>query len=212
MYESSQHVGDDAELYVLGDLDSAARVRIERHVRICAECARRLGDAESAILRLIEAQAAQVPATLRPFRAHSSAGAWRWAGAIAAAFVLGLLPWLLTLRSAAPSAQRLAMTAMLDSHFQHAQFVADAAGAPPAKVIYGRDGRWLYVLAAPGTTALSVVTVTSSAKKTVATLEPAAKTRATFVTLAARPGQVLLVEGTRQLAHANLVFAKGGSR
>lgn len=212
MFESNAHVGEDAELYALGQLDDAARETVERHVRVCAECARRVGDAEFTVLQLIEADSSDVPAALRPFRANGSAPAWRWAAAIAAAFLLGLIPWLTTLRTAAPPAQQVAMTAMLHSHFQHTQFVADAPGAPAAKVIFGRTGGWIYVLAAPGIAPLSVVTLAGGARTTVATLAPATQTRAVFIPLQGRIDAVLLLDGTRQLAHANVVFAKAEPR
>src|SRR6185312_3603131 len=195
------------ELYALGQLDAGESERIERHVRACGECARRVGAAESTVLRLIEAQATDFQSrALRPFAAQSSP-VWRWAAAIAAAFVLGLLPWLASLRPAPfSSAPQLAMTAMLHGHFQHAQFVADAPGAPPAKLIYARAGEWIYVLAAPGETELSVVTTAGGKETTVATLAPSAQTRAAFVPLSARIDEVLLLQGSRRLAHANVVL------
>jgi hypothetical protein len=208
MFESAQHVGEDAELYALGQLDDVTRDRLERHVRVCAQCARRVGEAESTVLRLIEAQTPPVPAALRPFYAPSSR-TWRWAAAIAAAFVLGLFPWLaVTLRSAPPATQQLAMTAMLHGHFLHADFVPDIAGAPEAKVIYARTGGWLYVLTAPGSERLSIVTVTRGSRSAVASVAPAAQTRAAFVPLSGPIDEVLLLEGERQVAHANVVVAK----
>lgn len=104
------------------------------------------------------------------------------------------------------------MTAMLHGHFQHAQFVGDVPGAPLAKVVYKRDGGWIYVLAGPGAAALSVVTVAHGARATVATLAPATQTRAAFVSLSAPVDEVLLLDGARQLAHANVVFAKNPPR
>lgn len=212
MFEANAHIGEDAELYALGELDSDLRERLERHVRVCGECAHRVGEAESTVLRLIEAQA--IPAgALRPFRVRDPQ-AWRWAAAIAAAFVLGLLPWLgSALRPAAPPAsQEVAMNAMLHSHFQHTQFVNDAPGAPPAKVIFGRTGGWIYVLAGPGDAPLSVVTVAGGARTTVATLAPAKQTRAAFVPISTRIDEVDLLDGTRRLAHANVVFAQPAPR
>lgn len=212
MFEPNAHVGEDAELYALGQLDADRHERFELHVRGCAECARRVGEAESTVLRLIEGDSRNVPVTLRRFRANGSAPAWRWAAAIAAAFLLGLVPWLTTLRTASPPVQQVAMTAMLHSHFQHTQFVADTAGAPAAKVIFGRTGGWIYVLAAPGPAPLSVVTVAGGVKTTAATLAPDTRTRAAFVALQGGIDEVLLVDGTHQLAHANVVFAKAAPR
>ncbi|HEY1976999.1 MAG TPA: zf-HC2 domain-containing protein [Candidatus Baltobacteraceae bacterium] len=210
MFERNAHVGEDAELYALGQLDASRRERLERHVRVCGECAHRVGEAEATVLRLIEGGASGASAgALRPFRARASSPTWKWAAAIAAAFVLGLLPWLGSMRSArTPEPQQLAMTALLNGHFQHAPFVADAPDAPAAKVIYARTGEWIYVLAAPGTGALSIVTSADGKRATVATLPPAMQTRAAFVPLSARIDEVVLSSGTRQLAHARVAFAK----
>lgn len=213
MFESSAHVGEDAELYALGQLDESQQERFELHVSSCTECARRAGEAESTVLRLIEAAPVAMPAALRPFTARGgSSFGWRWAAAIAAAFVLGLLPWLVTQRSASPPTEQLAMTAMLNGHFQHTQFVSDEPNAPRAKVIYGRSGGWIYVLAGAGNAALSVVTVQNETKATVATLAPSAQTRSVYVALPSRIDRVLLVENGRPVAHANVAFATPAKR
>ena len=211
MFES--HVGEDAELYALGQLDEAQRESFERHVSSCAECARRVGEAESTVLRLIEAGPVTSAATVRPFIARRSSQNWRWAAAIAAAFVLGLLPWLVTQRSSEqPAPQQVAMTAMLNSHFQHSQFVSDEPGAPAAKVIFGRSGGWIYVLAGAGNAQLSIVTVANASMVTVATLAPSTQTRSVFVPLNTRIDRVLLTENGRQIAHANVAFANPAPR
>lgn len=40
----------------------------------------------------------------------------------------------------------VALATVATSHFIHASFIGQAWGAPPAKVLYGRDGTWLYVV------------------------------------------------------------------
>ena len=49
-----EHVNEDAELYALGTLGALDAARIERHVRTCDECARRVAQAEATVLRLID--------------------------------------------------------------------------------------------------------------------------------------------------------------
>jgi hypothetical protein len=72
-------------------------------------------------------------------------------------------------------------------------------------VIYGRTGGWIYVLAAPGSAPLSVVAVKDGVKTTVATLAAGTHTRAAYVALSGAVDAVLLMEGTRQLAHARVL-------
>lgn len=138
----SRHLGDDAELYVVGALDECERASVEAHVAQCEECRRLLGAAEETLLAL-EREAAEVampfsPLAGAPKRVTRAAPWWIAALAAAAAFVIGvLLP-----RGASVPPSRAAHLAMLHSHFSHAQF----RGAPLAKVIYPRERNWYYVI------------------------------------------------------------------
>lgn len=140
----SDHIGENAELYALGLLDAAESEAVEVHVRACAQCARRVGEAEETLLELERGvRPARPPARLdRRMRfGRPASGARIWA-ATAAAFVIGLLSSALLLRSV-PSQHDAAMVAMVESHFNHAQFTGSG---PPAKVLYARDRAWLYVI------------------------------------------------------------------
>ena len=214
MFEPNAHVGEDAELYALGELDADRHDRIDRHVRTCSECARRVGEAESAVLRLIEGDARDLaPQALRPFRAPSQGSVWLWAAAIAAAFVLGLLPWLASLRTQAPPAQQqLAMTSMLRGHFLHSPFAARIAGAPNAKAIYGRDGGWVYVLVAPARDAFDVVAVSNGKSAKLGTIAPGTATRGAYFPQNARPDTLELVLDGKTVASATLVYPAASRR
>lgn len=214
MFEPNVHVGEDAELYALGQLDDLARERVERHVRVCGQCARRVGEAESTVLRLIEAQVPPAPSALRPFDVQGSRHTWRWVAALAAAFVLGLLPWLTgTLRSTAPSAtEQLAMTAMLNGHFMHAPFAADVSGAPNGKAIYARDGAWVYVLIAPAGDALDVVGFKNGKSSNLGTIPPGSATRGEFFSGTHRPERLELRDRGKTIAAATLVYPAASHR
>lgn len=213
MFEPDAHVGEDAELYALGELDAIARERVDRHVRACGECARRVGEAESAVLGLIEGDAGEIaPHALRPFRVAAGRPAWQWAAAVAAAFVLGLIPWLVSMRATAPPAQQLAMTAMLDGHFMHAPFAAANPGAPNAKAIYARNGAWIYVLAAPADGALDVVAVSNGKRSKLGTIAPGTATRGAFFTEIVPADKLELVRDGRTIASATLVYPASNRR
>ena len=179
MSELEQHVDESAELYAAGALDELESARVRQHVAACTDCARRVGEAEQAVLALIEAdESLEAPPELDR-RIHASfsrrTNVLPWIAAVAAAFVLGLLPWTLTMqqqRDAAQlaSRQQLAMVSMLNSHFLHAPFVPVTTGAPAAKVIYARDGAWMYVLVAPGAGSLDVVAISGGKRTDVATI------------------------------------------
>jgi hypothetical protein len=206
------HIGDNAELYALGELDDLEAARVERHARACAECARRLGDAEAAVLQLIEAGgvAEDVPETLdRRMRFAQPASPTRaWIAAVAAAFVLGLLPWGWTMtQQRGNETPQPAVDAMLAGHFAHAPLLPLVAGAPSAKVIYAREGGWIYVLAAAGTSALDVATVTGAKTSVVAALAPSGATRSAFVKIAGRIDAVELLENGKPISSAHVAYA-----
>jgi hypothetical protein len=147
----SEHIGELAELYVLGDLDANDVALLEAHIATCAACLRRVGEAEETVLALERGDAAAVvPAMLErrlelpqrrrlPFVSIASAAA--------AGLVIGILATLLAFSFRSNDTQR-ALVAMVGSHFNHAQFApVGSQRAVPAKVIYARDRHWLFIIA-----------------------------------------------------------------
>jgi anti-sigma factor RsiW len=207
------HIGENAELYALGELDELEAGRIQRHARACAECAQRLGEAEATVLQLIESDGADasVPEALdRRIAFVKPASPTRgWIAAVAAAFVIGLLPWGWTVTQRHPNeVAQPAIDAMLVGHFVHAPLLPLQAGAPAAKVIYAREGGWIYVLAAAGSDSLDVAAVTGGRTTVVAALAPSGATRAAFVKIPGRVDSVELLENGKPIAAAHLVYAR----
>ena len=193
MFDAGAHLGEEAELYALGELTPEQSAELERHVATCGDCARRVGEAEEAVAGLIEAQTApDFSSRLARGRRPSIAP---WIGSIAAAFVLGLVPWLLTMSrpttvaSVTTAPDVAAQTAMLHSHFLHVQI------GSLAKVIYARDGRWIYVLAAPGDEPLTVIVSGCGRAGTTAWLKPSGSTRSVFLPMSCRAESVGFVIG-----------------
>ncbi len=202
------HIDENAELYALGALDEMERTRVERHVHACDLCAKRLGEAEATVLHLIEGRETRRQATRSPVPI---------AAAVAAAFLIGLLPWGITSlgeRAAVESAhqQQLAMRAMIAGHFVHAPFVARVPGAPPAKVIYARDGGWLYVIVAPGSHPLDVVVFAGGRHTKVASLAASTAARSAFVNEPTRVEFVELRDRGAPVAVAHIVYAAAKER
>ena len=192
------HIGENAELYAIGTLDDLERQRVEAHVANCADCLRRLGQAEETVLGLErETPAEPLPANARAprFASRGTAGWWIGVVAAAAALVLGyLLP-----HPQAPS-NGAAQVAMINSHFNHAQFVG---GGPPAKVIYARDHSWYYVII-EGSHTYAVDGIGSNGRTDVGTTTPRDGTSELFVPHAARFKQIDLREGTNIIATAQI--------
>jgi len=182
------HVGENAELYALGLLDATEQSELMQHIRACTECERRVGEAEETVLAL-ERGKREVPVArderirFEPVRA-ARFPAW---AAIAAAFAIGLLPslWFGTHRTAPHD---VAAIAMIESHFNHAQFTG--ANAPPAKVIYARDRSWLYVLVT-GSHRYDLYAVRGSSARLLGTIQPQPASSEIFVT---QPGALEALE------------------
>jgi hypothetical protein len=154
-----EHIDENAELYALGSLDDLERIRVERHVAGCAECAARLQDAENAVANLAEA----LPAHHAPERLHARLQesirpraprrmAWRSVpAAMAAALILALIPtWVAVDRSrnavGAMRQDEQALAMLASAPFHHAQFMSPRKRAMDAKVLYGMRGDWYYVV------------------------------------------------------------------
>jgi hypothetical protein len=131
------HLDQEAELYALGMLDDDERARVDEHAATCAECAARLGRAEAAMAALVDA------ANAAPRRRSAP-----WA-AIAAAFALvaGGLVWQNVALRGALAADGTVLATLVNSHFDHAQFISPGGMALGAKAIYERHGAWYEVLA-----------------------------------------------------------------
>ena len=149
------HVDERAELYALGALDAAEARALETHVAHCAECRRRVGEAEEAVL-VMDGQFAPMPppaslaSRVRASRTRAAGRGVSWY-ALAAACVVLLLPSLvlLSMLMQARDTERVhaaATLAMVNSHFAHAQFAALRPAAPHAKAVFARDGSWVYVI------------------------------------------------------------------
>jgi hypothetical protein len=178
---ADHHVDELAELYALGALAESEAAAVERHGAQCTRCARRIGEAEETVLALERECAAQQPpdalGTRLPFERHAASW-WRFAAALAAGIVIGIGVTIVQPRPG-PQSQQV-VTAMIRSHFSHAQFAPLASGAPDAKVIYAHDRGWLYVIAT-GSEAYEVDAVNGSSRTPLGTLLPDGSVSTLFV-------------------------------
>ncbi len=143
------HVGDLAELYVLGELDPSERAAVEAHIASCVQCLRRVGEAEETLLALERGDLAEPTPEFLDRRMRFAAPPVQRYATLALAVAAGLVLGILTMLPAVlrPHDQP-ALVAMVNSHFNHAQFAPVAAqSAPGAKVIFARDKSWLFIVA-----------------------------------------------------------------
>ena len=176
------HIGDLAELYALGELDANDVVTVEEHIATCAACLRRVGEAEETVLALERGNRAEIaPLELRRFFPPRPRLPYAvLALATAAGLVLGIFIKML-LPGAPPSDTQQALVAMVESHFNHAQFApVGAQSAPPAKVIYARDKHWLFIIA-NGAERYDVYAVAPSGATLLGTLRPSGSSSTLYV-------------------------------
>jgi hypothetical protein len=176
--QAEEHIGEAAELYAIGALDSSERAAVDAHIAHCAECLRRVGEAEETVLALERANYVEKTApgvrAARLFARRSVT--WLLPLTAAAAFILGLL-------FPRPVPQNdVATLAMIGSHFSHAQF---AGSGPAAKVLYARDRSWYYVIVV-GSRRYDVYGVRNGLSVRLGTTQPRGKTSEYFTRPAAK--------------------------
>jgi len=190
------HLDEDADAYALGALDEPGMARVDALAASCDDCARRVGEAEATVARMV------VPVD-PPVRAMPSVRtAWL---AIAAAFAIGLLPsaYLLTRAHDASATQAVALDALVHSHFLHAPFASLAPDAPHAKAIYARDGSWLYVVS---DVPRALTVVAEPGDRVLGTLEPSGTAASLYVNAATVAREIVeLHDGARPVARVTLI-------
>jgi len=149
----SMHLGEELELYALGDLSPEERANVEQHLETCDECIRALAAAEETLAQMTSL----LPAYRAP-RRTALRSLWTMPAAriaIAASFVIGLLlaagtlPFL-GVKPGISGDDVRAQIAMTHSHFEHVQLTPLVTSAPSVKVIYARDRAWMYAIADDG--------------------------------------------------------------
>lgn len=212
----TEHLGEDAELYPLGILDVDAAREVERHVAFCTECAERVAQAQAVAASLAAAlpQATPSPALERRLResARPQLGVRKMRAnvlrfAIAAAFViafvgLGMQTLLLHQRLAA---EDVAFVTVVHSHFNHVSMAPESANPVAAKILYARDGSWIYIIAdKPGS--LRAVAQTAAGTVDLGALGSAGETATLFVHPRERIRSITLQRAGTDVASARLAY------
>jgi len=212
-----EHLGEDAELYPLGILDDDAARNVERHVAFCSECAERVAQAEAVAASLAAALPLATPSPTLERRLRESArpqlGARKLSAnvfrfAIAAAFVLaflglGLQTLLLRQRLAA---EDVALVTMVHSHFNHVSMNPESANPVAAKILYARDGSWIYIIADKPVGALHAIARTTAGVADLGVLGSAGETATLLVHPRERIQSIVLQRAGTNVASAKLAY------
>jgi anti-sigma factor RsiW len=202
---SEQHIGELAELYVLGDLEPGERSAVEVHIASCMQCLRQVGEAEETLLALERGSLAEPTPAFLDRQMRFAAPRRRYA-ALALAAAAGLVLGILTMLPGyfRPQAPQAALVAMIHSHFNHAQFaVVGSANAPAAKVIYARDRSWLFVVA-DGSQRYAVYAINGPASTRLGDLQVQGATSTLYVAHAPAADAVELRDGSTVVERAAL--------
>jgi hypothetical protein len=153
----TEHLGEDAELYPLGVLDDDAARHVERHVAWCSECAERVAQAQAVAATLAAALPQATPSPALERRLRESARPQPTAKlranllpfALAAAFALAFLGlgWQTLVLQQRLKTEDVALVTMVHSHFNHVSMSPESANPVAAKILYARDGSWIYIIA-----------------------------------------------------------------
>jgi hypothetical protein len=154
----TEHLGENAELYPLGLLDDDAARDVERHIALCSTCAGLVAQARSVAASLAAALpvASPSPALERRLRdsvrpqlgaAKGRPSIFRFALAAAVALIFLGLGWQTFVLQQRLKAEDVALVTMVHSHFNHVSMAPESANPVAAKILYARDGSWIYVIA-----------------------------------------------------------------
>jgi hypothetical protein len=219
------HLGDDAELYPLGVLDDGAARDVERHIAACALCAERVAQAHLVAASLASALPAIEPSLALERRIGQAArslrrpadrvAAWNaWGFALAAVFALAFLAlgWNALALRGQLAADDLALVTVVHSHFNHVSMTPRSAHPVAAKVLYARDGSWLYVIAdEPGGT-LHAVARTAAGTVDLGVPAGSGQTATLLVRPSARVESLELQREGTTVASATLVYGEPAVR
>jgi hypothetical protein len=206
-------LGEDAELYPLGILDDDAARNVELHIALCSACAQRVAQAQAVAASLAAALPPATPSPALERRLRESARpqpsakprASLFPFALAAAFALALLGlgWQTVALRERLQGDDVALVTMVHSHFNHVSMAPESADPVAAKILYARDGSWIYIIADKPGGPLHAVARTAAATTDLGVLTSTGET----ATLLVHPRE-RIVSITLQRAGTNVASAK----
>ncbi|MFY9664941.1 MAG: hypothetical protein WAK19_10860 [Candidatus Cybelea sp.] len=213
----TEHLGEDAELYPLGILDDDTARDVERHVALCSECAERVAQAQAVAASLAAALpvASPSPALERRLReaarpqlgaARAPASIFRFALAAAVALILLGFGWQTVVLRQRLAAEDVALVTMVHSHFNHVSMSPQSANPVAAKILYARDGTWIYIIADKPGGPLRAVAHTPAGAADLGALGSAGQTATLLVHPRERIRSITLQRAGTTVASAKLAY------
>jgi hypothetical protein len=214
---NDSHFGERAALYALGTLDDAESAALEAHLRVCAACAKLVGEAERDVDTIASLQTRRrapnelnkrIERLLEPAPARRLA--WPSFAAVAAAFLIGVLPSAyLWERNRAMQEAVLAQSAAMDRLGASAHRTASfrpSSGALAANVMYPRDGSWYVIVVRGAAHALQVAWMHDGQQTMLGNAVPHGRFAMLYLPKSHRMEQLALMDGPRIVAEAQLPY------
>jgi anti-sigma-K factor RskA len=212
----TDHLGEDAELYPLGMLDDDAARNVERHIALCSACAERVAQAEAVAASLAAALPSATPSPALERRLRESARpqpsakfrASIFRFALAAAFALAFLGlgWQALVLRERLQTEDVALVTMVHSHFNHVSMSPESANPVAAKILYARDGSWIYIIADKPGGALHAIAGTAAATIDLGVLTSTGETATLLVHPRQRIRSIALRRDGANVASAKLAY------
>lgn len=206
----NRHLDEDAELFALGALEPDERGAAEQHIATCDDCAARVAAAEEVVAALAGTLPAYEPGLGDAGAAKRlSATALRWVG-VAAVFafaIAGALGWYGESMRAQRAQQDVALTALVHGHFNHVTLTKVDPDAPNAKLLFARNGSWMYLVVDRPVAGLRLVgTTPGQPDRLLGVTRSDGKLATLFVPQAGRFGGVGLADDSGVRARATLSY------
>jgi hypothetical protein len=213
----TEHLGENAELYPLGLLDDDAVHDVERHIALCSACAERVAQARSVAASLAAALPAASPSTGLERRLRASArpelGAakarasiFRFALAAVVAIIFLGLGWQTLVLQQRLKAEDVALVTMVHSHFNHVSMAPESGNPVAAKILYARDGSWIYIIADKPGGSLRAIAETATGTIDLGLLTTTGETASLLVHPRERLRSVVLQRADTNVASARLMY------
>lgn len=212
----TDHLGEDAELYPLGILDDDAAREVERHIALCSECAERVAQAQAVAASLAAALPLATPSpalerrlreSIRP-QPSARLRANLFPFALAAAFALALLGfgWQALVFHERLAAEDVALVTMVHSHFNHVSMSPESTNPVAAKILYARDGSWIYIIADKPGGPLHAIAHTAAGTVDLGVLTSTGESASLLVHPPQRIHSITLRRAGTNVASANLAY------
>ena len=216
------HVQDQVEAYALGALEDSERAAVDAHIAGCDACLQLVGRAEETVASLTATLPSLRPPAGLGARLTNSAGIsgeerpmrsplLRFRAfaplATAAALALALGGTLVQNQSMRGelTQENGALTHVVHAHFLHVTMTPGPGEAVAAKILFARDGSWIYVLADRPPEGVHVVVTVGGVERDLGPLVSQGAVSSLFADVE-KPSAVTLRDGAGTIASALLSY------